>query len=119
MPEVGKPATRANHTRKRGIVRETQLGQSIRLTRQVLKTGSTEGLTYSAHYRPWVAWFYWAFGGIFGLHRLYLGEVGRPILMALTLGGVGVWWIIDAFLLPGKIRELNSRQYAASVQYGI
>ena len=100
-------------------MRESQIGQSIHLTRQVINNGSADGVTYSMNYLPGVAWLLWACGGLFGLHRLYLGELGCPVLMALTLGGAGIWWIIDAFLLPAKTHELNSRRYATGFQTSI
>lgn len=38
----------------------------------------------------------WFFLGGFAAHRWYLGSpIGWNILFILTLGGLGVWWIID------------------------
>ena len=35
------------------------------------------------------------FLGTLGIHRSYLGKVGTGILMIITLGGVGIWTLID------------------------
>ena len=35
------------------------------------------------------------FVGTFGIHRFYLGYIGIGIIQLLTLGGLGIWALID------------------------
>ena len=48
--------------------------------------------------------------GVFGGHRFYVGKTGTGILMAATLGGVGLWWLYDMILVAsGSFRDVNNR----------
>lgn len=35
------------------------------------------------------------FFGVLGLHRFRYGKIGTGILMLVTLGGLGIWWLVD------------------------
>ena len=39
------------------------------------------------------------FLGMFGAHRFYVGKVGTAILQIVTLGGFGVWVLIDFIMI--------------------
>lgn len=50
----------------------------------------------------------WALGGPAGLHHLYLGRDNHALLWMLTLGGFGVGWLWELWLLPGWVAQANS-----------
>lgn len=53
------------------------------------------------------AWLLWLFTGGIGGHRYYMGDIGYAVAMTLTLGGLGVWSLIDAFFINGAIDKKN------------
>jgi TM2 domain-containing membrane protein YozV len=51
------------------------------------------------------------FLGVFGAHRFYVGKIGTGILELLTLGGLGIWWLVDMILiLTGSFRDKNGQR---------
>ena len=53
-----------------------------------------------------LAWFL----GIFGAHRFYLGKIGTGILMLFTLGGFGIWTLIDFIMaVSGAMKDKNGK----------
>jgi TM2 domain-containing membrane protein YozV len=50
------------------------------------------------------------FLGIFGAHRWYLGKTGTAIAMLLTLGGLGVWALVDFIMaVSGQMRDKENK----------
>ena len=50
-----------------------------------------------------VAYLLWLFLGFFGIHHLYIGRgIGIWIVSLITFQGLGFWWLIDLFLIPGS-----------------
>ncbi|HEX6366583.1 MAG TPA: TM2 domain-containing protein [Agromyces sp.] len=48
--------------------------------------------------------------GFLGVDRFYLGKVGTGIVKLLTIGGFGIWWLIDLILtLAGVQRDKEGR----------
>ncbi|WP_193597703.1 Ltp family lipoprotein [Microbacterium sp. YJN-G] len=51
--------------------------------------------------------------GYLGIDRFYLGKVGTGILKLVTLGGIGVWWLVDLIMvLAGATRDRSGRALA-------
>lgn len=70
-----------------------------------------------------ISYILWFFLGGFGAHRFYLGRIGTGVAMLaitviswiltlIVIGAfgfivIGIWWIVDAFLIPGMVRSRN------------
>ncbi|MBW4091676.1 MAG: TM2 domain-containing protein [Proteobacteria bacterium] len=72
-----------------------------------------------------IAYLLWIFLGYLGAHRFYLKHAGSgaamlviwivSVLLTFVYVGllgflvIGVWWIVDAFLIPGMASDYNNR----------
>jgi len=72
-----------------------------------------------------LAYLLWFFLGSFGAHRFYLGKIGSAVAMLIItlvsyamliifigifgLIAIGIWWIVDAFLIYGIVNNHNLR----------
>jgi hypothetical protein len=67
-----------------------------------------------------IAYAMWGVAGIFGGHRFYLGDTGRSVAMLFTLGGLGVWTLVDVFFVGRRVRAVNrARRDAVMARYGL
>jgi len=45
--------------------------------------------------------------GWFGVDRFIMGKIGTGILKLCTLGGLGIWWLVDIILIATKYNYKN------------
>ncbi len=51
------------------------------------------------------------FVGTLGVHRFYVGKIGTGILELLTLGGCGVWTVIDIIMIiTGNFKDKEGNE---------
>ena len=50
-----------------------------------------------------VSYLLWLFLNLLGIHHLYMGRgIGIWIVSLITFQGLGLWWLIDVFMIPGS-----------------
>ena len=48
------------------------------------------------------------FLGQLGVDRFYMGYIGTGIIKLITLGGCGIWWLVDVILIATKnLKDAN------------
>ena len=60
--------------------------------------------------RKLTAYLLWGTAGLLGAHRFYLDREGSAVAQFLTGGGLMLWWLADAFLIPRMVRAYNRDQ---------
>ena len=55
------------------------------------------------------------FFGNLGIHRFYTKKVVTGVLMLITLGGCGIWYIVDLIvILTGNFKDENGKDLSFS-----
>ncbi|GAB1601745.1 dnaJ homolog subfamily C member 22-like [Argonauta hians] len=55
-----------------------------------------------------IAYILWFFGGIFGVHHLYLRRDNQALVWWTTLAGCGIGWFRDLWRIPSYVRQANN-----------
>ncbi|KTC81154.1 TM2 domain protein [Legionella cherrii] len=72
---------------------------------QIQKTYPPQGNDQKS---PIVVLIFGLFLGVLGMHRIYVGKIGTGLLMLLTGGGFGIWYLVDLILLvTNKFEDKN------------
>jgi TM2 domain. len=69
--------------------------------------------------RHFLAVFFISFmWGIFGIDRMYLGKWGTGILKLVTIGGFGIWVLVDlSKIMSGTMRDKQGREMLQFAEY--
>jgi TM2 domain-containing membrane protein YozV len=74
-------------------------------------------LAADTHWKS-IGYLLWIFG-FTGAHRFYYGKQITGTIWFLTLGLLGIGWLIDLVLIPGMDREADLKFYPGPLDYNL
>jgi TM2 domain-containing membrane protein YozV len=74
--------------------------------------------SYNDSHSRSVGYLLWIFG-FTGSHRFYFGKQISGTVYFVTLGLLGIGWLIDLFLIPSLDRQADLRFHAGRVDYSV
>lgn len=66
------------------------------------------GIQFAQFKDPTIALVISLFAGVYGIDRFFIGDVGLGIGKLLTCGGLGIWAIVDWFLIMDATKDKNA-----------
>ena len=81
------------------MVRDTLTTLPREKQEEFMKVYQKKRKTVPMAYLRWIIFFY--------NHYAYFEQNIQMAIYILSLGGVGVWWLIDLFRIPGMLRKYN------------
>ena len=80
----------------------------LKVAQKKIKKGIKNGTMPSGGDDQLVALILVLIAGVIGIHRFYLGYIGIGILQIITLGGCGIWTLIDTIrIITGDLQPKN------------
>ncbi|MGB7861035.1 MAG: TM2 domain-containing protein [Acidimicrobiia bacterium] len=74
---------------------------------EALSDNQKLGFTAEFHRRRRSLWVMLLLALFFPIQLFFLGRIGLGVLFILTGGGFGIWYVIEWFLTPGRVRRYN------------